>query len=511
MSPEGFLARTLRMVFLLLVTTSWCPAGPIEDTLRSVVLIRTTDGLGAGFVIGDGTLIATNLHVIDSATEVTAEFQDGSKMVVRGFRLASPGHDLAILELPEKALVPPLALSEAHPDLGADVFAIGAPKGLAGSVTKGVISAYRRWADLEPLMKEGLHAFGYAMDSNWVQTDAAINGGNSGGPLVLASGDVIGINTLAAPASVGQNIGFAISAAHLIHFLETMPEKALPLASLPPGPRIAQAAANGDTLAKRSTEYWKAVAQIHGEYEVECQRLRIAHGLFRVRMKEVPKPLQQGNVGIEDARFGKTVREREAAISRMAAAAKIPWDEARQMDWTSLRQAVDDQKHKKLQERRKLVVARGLGPHAHQAELMRQLGGDKAKFTVKSFDEMFTAIARAEVQAAESLDRIPSNSVDPELFEYAITLARYFRKLALSTSQSRVAVLSLSYGGTIEEAELAEARLKNIKEALFHLRDVTGPELRVRLRNLYKCEFSETIVFPPDKLHLFDGEAVPFK
>jgi S1-C subfamily serine protease len=111
------------------------------------VLVRTPDGLGTGFVVGDGSIVATNFHVIAGASEAIAEFADGTKVDFDGYLVASPGYDLAILKLPRPAGQPPLRLQADRLDLGTDVFAIGSPRGLAGSVSKGRALA---WALARP-------------------------------------------------------------------------------------------------------------------------------------------------------------------------------------------------------------------------------------------------------------------------------------------------------------------------------------------------------------------------
>ena len=155
--PLSLCGLSTLLVCLIHSTTT---GGPIEDAAKSVVLVRTPDGLGTGFVVQDRSLIATNFHVIDGASEAKVEFPDGETITVTGFLVASPGYDLAILKLAEPAKATPMRLSDTKPDLGEEVFTVGSPKGLAGSVSKGVVSAHRRWSDLKPLLGEALVEFG---------------------------------------------------------------------------------------------------------------------------------------------------------------------------------------------------------------------------------------------------------------------------------------------------------------------------------------------------------------
>jgi hypothetical protein len=507
----GILLRLLVAACVVTITRDGAAvAGPIEDTLRSVVLIRTPAGLGTGFVVGDGTLIATNYHVIEGAAEAKAEFQDGTSAAVVGFRIASPGYDLAVLELPNKANAPPLKLSEAKPDLGTDVFAIGAPRGLAGSVSKGVISAYRRWPDLEPLLKGDLHDFGYALDSSWVQTDAAITGGNSGGPLVLANGDVVGLNTLGAPPHVGQNINFAVAVAHLKAFLATMPDKAMPFASLPPSKKPVRDHAAGKNVARRTAEYWEAVAKVNGVEAVERQTLLIKVGAFKVRADPALDPMRK--VGVQDERFGKTEQDRILRIRRMAKEAGISPDEARQMDFDELSKAVAVGRAEK--QRRRMEKAMRPGPMAspEQARFIQDLAAIRESGeTLAVFDELHRSCATACTKAAGDISAIPTESVDPAVVEYAINLATAYRRVALSLHKSLLAVKLVAKGSPPEPAEQLLVELNQDRAALNELRDVVGSELQARLKNVYQQDFAPTTVFPPDKLHLFVGEEVPQK
>ncbi len=156
--------------------------------------------LGSGFVIdGEEGIIVTNNHVIVDADEITVNFSDGSarKAELVGVDTKT---DLAVLKIdPEGA-----ALSEVHfgdsetMRIGDWVMAIGNPFGFGGSVTVGIISARNRQIGSGPY-------------DDYIQTDAAINRGNSGGPLFNMAGEVIGINTaIISPSGGSIGIGFAI-------------------------------------------------------------------------------------------------------------------------------------------------------------------------------------------------------------------------------------------------------------------------------------------------------------
>ena len=161
------------------------------------------DGLGSGFVIDKDGHIVTNYHVIEGADEVLVNFSqdDGVAAKVIG---VDPSTDLALLKIQEhrRALTPLLLGDSSAVRVGDEVIAIGNPFGLDRTVTAGIVSA---------LQRQILSPSNFTIDKV-IQTDAAINQGNSGGPLLNAQGDVIGVNTQIATAGSEGNvgIGFAI-------------------------------------------------------------------------------------------------------------------------------------------------------------------------------------------------------------------------------------------------------------------------------------------------------------
>jgi len=157
------------------------------------------DGQGSGFVIDKDGHILTNYHVIADArqVEVTLHNRKKYKATVVG---TDQAHDLAVIQIKAPDLVPAVLGDSAHLQVGQKVYAIGNPFGLAGTMTRGIVSSIR------PVREPNGAIIGDA-----IQTDAAINPGNSGGPLMNWHGEVIGINTMIL-SQVGQNagIGFAI-------------------------------------------------------------------------------------------------------------------------------------------------------------------------------------------------------------------------------------------------------------------------------------------------------------
>jgi serine protease Do len=161
---------------------------------------RKISSLGSGFVIdGNEGLIVTNNHVIEGAEEIDINFHDGSKLRVDKIIGRDTKADLALLKVtPKKPLADVKFGSSAKIEVGDWVMAIGNPFGLGGSVSLGIISAKSRDINSGPY-------------DDYLQTDAAINKGNSGGPLFNMDGEVIGVNTaIISPTGGSIGIGFAV-------------------------------------------------------------------------------------------------------------------------------------------------------------------------------------------------------------------------------------------------------------------------------------------------------------
>jgi S1-C subfamily serine protease len=163
------------------------------------------EGIGSGVVIVDTGIILTNLHVVNGAETIEVEFEDGlvSEATVIGVR---PEHDLAVLQAKKIPDDLPAAALRSTADLapGDEVIAIGFPFGIGPSVSRGVISGLHR---------DYYSPKGKRVLTNLIQFDAAANPGNSGGPLVTSSGEVVGIVTgILNPTEqrVFIGIGFAV-------------------------------------------------------------------------------------------------------------------------------------------------------------------------------------------------------------------------------------------------------------------------------------------------------------
>ena len=176
---------------------------PVADVaaalLPSVVQIETGFGVGSGFVYDDAGLIFTAAHVVTGAEEVGITLTDGREttgtVVARDL-----DRDVAVVATTAPDLVAAQLAGDEEIRIGQQAIAVGSPFGLEQSVTVGVVSGLDRSLDVGGRSITGL-----------IQTDAAINVGNSGGPLADASGRVIGINVAIATASGGSDgVGFAV-------------------------------------------------------------------------------------------------------------------------------------------------------------------------------------------------------------------------------------------------------------------------------------------------------------
>ena len=158
---------------------------------------RRAQGQGSGFIFDPAGYIITNNHVVDGAEEIKVKLKGGEEILAEIIG-RDPKTDLALLKLKKPGVYPFLVLGDSQKmEIGDWVVAIGNPFGLDHTVTAGILSARSR-------------SLGAGPYDDYLQTDAAINFGNSGGPLLNLAGEVIGINT--AILARGTNIGFAIPA-----------------------------------------------------------------------------------------------------------------------------------------------------------------------------------------------------------------------------------------------------------------------------------------------------------
>ena len=175
------------------------PGSPFEDMFKEfgAPQERKSAALGSGFIINEKGIVVTNNHVIQDAEDIIVRV-NGDKEFKAKVIGADPLSDIAVLKLDSDEMFVPVKFGNSDKArIGDWVIAIGNPFGFGGTVTSGIVSARNR-------------SLGLSRYEDYIQTDASINSGNSGGPLFDLNGDVIGINTAILGRSGSIGIGFAI-------------------------------------------------------------------------------------------------------------------------------------------------------------------------------------------------------------------------------------------------------------------------------------------------------------
>ena len=175
------------------------PGSPFEDMFKEfgTPQKRQSAALGSGFIIDAKGIVVTNNHVIQDAEDIIVRVNGDQEFKAKVIG-ADPLSDIAVLQLETKEKFVPVQFGDSDKArIGDWVIAIGNPFGLGGTVTSGIISARNR-------------SIGLSRYEDYIQTDASINSGNSGGPLFDMNGDVIGINTAILGRNGSIGIGFSI-------------------------------------------------------------------------------------------------------------------------------------------------------------------------------------------------------------------------------------------------------------------------------------------------------------
>ncbi len=175
------------------------PGSPFGDMFKDfgTPQEKQSSALGSGFIIDEKGIVVTNNHVIDGAEDIVVQVNGEKKFKAKVIG-ADPLSDIAVLQIETNEEFIPVNFGNSDKArIGDWVVAIGNPFGLGGTVTSGIISARNR-------------SIGLTRYEDYIQTDASINQGNSGGPLFNMDGDVIGINTAILGRSGNVGIGFAI-------------------------------------------------------------------------------------------------------------------------------------------------------------------------------------------------------------------------------------------------------------------------------------------------------------
>ena len=179
----------------------------IEQSEKSLVRIEVKGlqggSLGSGFIVSDDGLLVTNVHVLAGAEKAIAIFPSGKKFEIVGTLHIDEARDICIarIKFPNSTAI---KLADALPRKGETVTALGSPMGLSFTATTGIVSGIRSSDDI------GRDIDNKSMEGTWVQVDAALSGGNSGGPLINGKGEVVAMSTLASQGAA-QNLNFGIS------------------------------------------------------------------------------------------------------------------------------------------------------------------------------------------------------------------------------------------------------------------------------------------------------------
>lgn len=197
METQSTLEESKEELSLLQASVGEDFSGIIEDSIKSVVTIRTDVAQGTGFLITDDGYIITNAHVLVGGRQVNSITSE-QEIITTEFIGYDGKFDIALLKVDGNYDFLKLTDSN-NVQIGEKVIAIGNPLGLQFSVSQGIVSALEREGS------NGVEAY--------IQTDAALNPGNSGGPLINQKGKVVGINNF--KVSGGENLGFALESNYI--------------------------------------------------------------------------------------------------------------------------------------------------------------------------------------------------------------------------------------------------------------------------------------------------------
>lgn len=203
--------KPIRVLLSLLMVMAMLLASPVsanaigfeaESAYASVFVVYSGNSLGSGFAIGENCIV-TNAHVIADNDHITIISYDGDEFEAAILGI-SEDEDIAVLVV-DNITFPYLPVADlSSMKTGDDIYAIGAPKGMAYTLTKGSVSAKER----------------IVRSKSYIQIDAAINEGNSGGPLLNDNGQVLGMNSL--KMSDSEGIGLAIPISQICEYISSL-------------------------------------------------------------------------------------------------------------------------------------------------------------------------------------------------------------------------------------------------------------------------------------------------
>jgi len=316
----GLCIRPLLLFAGLLATASVSGQESVEDIIerveRSVVRIETAGedggGLGSGFVIDDAGTIVTNYHVIAGAKSAKAHFPDGRQAEILGTLLVDETRDIAVARIAGIS-APSVRIFDGVPRKGERVIALGAPLGLSFTATNGIVSAVRSAEEMRSEVGRN------EVQGTWIQVDAPLSPGNSGGPLINTSGEVVAMSTLASGGGRAQNLNFGISARDLRNAVKyAKGAKLVPLSEYVAKLRLKEKAPAGipdGTLIRRKDVPPESIAQY------------IDHGLknYDELLRGARAEVVRLNGELKEMRKGSTYMPPSSSLQRaVAARVKIP-------------------------------------------------------------------------------------------------------------------------------------------------------------------------------------------
>ena len=215
----------------------------VEPSIVRIKVLSTdgSEGIGSGCFIDKEGKIVTNFHVVGGAAKVTVSTADGKSTESVGYISKVRGKDLAIIQVdPADLNIVPIAIATRVPEKGEKVAAFGAPQGFDFTATNGIVSGIRTGEEIHNTLLEMNRNMEYVekkyeVDTNWIQTTAAISGGNSGGPLVNMKGEMVGVNTWTHRG--GQNLNFAAAVSEVGNVFMARESQLKPYFNLPIGYR----------------------------------------------------------------------------------------------------------------------------------------------------------------------------------------------------------------------------------------------------------------------------------
>jgi len=303
-------------------TAKPAPGAPLEDIIafvkHGIVKIETSDslnnrrGLGSGFVIDVAGLVATNYHVLSDAAKADVVFNDGTRYGVEGYLAVDHRSDLAIIKLngvPTNVKALELNYGDGPRD-AAQVYAIGHPHDNEFTTTGGIVGRVLHTRQLPAETRQWLEAtLDDADEDLWIQHDAKIAPGNSGGPLINARGEVVGVNSW-----VNQKLGmgYAIHARHLHELTRHQETAVVPLKlrrrSLPEpvAPQFAELPAASERIKKLCAELsakgWRP--QVDDDWQAFDELARTITTIKYVQAQpgiQIPMPAEVQQAVVRDA------------------------------------------------------------------------------------------------------------------------------------------------------------------------------------------------------------------